>query len=67
MLKFDWELIYRSESQKSFTSRAKVFGGWIIITVVYSGEDDVGNDPISQSMAFIPDCTHSWEVEKNIS
>lgn len=63
---FDWELIY-SRKDRSFTSRAKVIGGWLVQHTEVTNISDDGNEPISNSMVFIPDPFFEWKVEKNLN
>lgn len=54
-----WEFIYRDEYREGWVNhfnRAKVPGGWL----VHSETFDNGN-PVSQSMAFVPDDNHVWQ------
>jgi hypothetical protein len=56
IIQFAWEIIYKNEPCHSqITRRAKVFGGWIVLS-------DTLN---SESMTFVPDPEHLWEVEKD--
>ncbi len=55
-IKFEWELI--CEAHKNDTARAKVFGGWIVRSLTYP------DDRVSESMVFVSDPNHEWEVEK---
>lgn len=60
-IKYEWEMM--DESHKNFTDRAKVFGGWIVRSFTYEiagGEDAKGT---SESMVFVPDPNHEWEIE----
>lgn len=54
-IKFEWEEI-------SFgVHRAKVINGWIISSRSYNHDGIV----ISESMTFIPDLEHKWEIEND--
>lgn len=64
-MELEWEYIYQKHDT-FFTYRAKVFGGWIVKDIVQSTASDNGNTPIAISTVFIPDCTHSWQVEPNL-
>ena len=59
-IKFEWEMV----SNRS--RRAKVFGGWVFHTFDQETESDVDGNAIalSESMVFIPDVNHQWEIEK---
>jgi hypothetical protein len=50
-MKFEWQKI------EKYTRRAKVFGGWIIHSF------DSVEDSLSESMVFIPDPKHEWDLE----
>jgi len=56
---FKWEIISYFEGF-SETKRAKVIGGWIVKCEDYDTE--VGTYAQSQSMIFIADPSHEWEV-----
>jgi len=65
-MKFGGELINTSYSDKiggSNTSRAKVYGGWIVSTDIYTDAKPETNRNINASMVFIPDPEHKWEVD----
>lgn len=56
-----WEQIYASEYRTHISMqfyRAKVFGGWLIHSITI---DD--KTPISESMSFVPDDNHVWQIE----
>lgn len=55
-IKFEWEQIYWVDNEYSHYGifRAKVFGGWLIRGLL--GEGD--------TMTFVPDKNHDWEIEK---
>lgn len=53
-MKFEWEHILVEDY--SITTRAKVFGGWIV-KYQYESSDDFD----SISMVFVPDANHEWE------
>jgi hypothetical protein len=55
-IEFKWEKIHIDEH--SHSSRAKVIGGWIIHTLTESPINNI----ISESMIFIPDQNHEWEI-----
>jgi len=57
VMKFEWERIHFSDAWEFRTSRAKVFGGWLIRC--QSWNDEWGQ---SESMVFIPDPQHQWEI-----
>lgn len=57
-----WEtLSFDNEESGAFVSidRLKVFGGWILKSSSYA----TGFKKITESMAFIPDANHEWEIK----
>lgn len=48
---------FKYEKVKDSTYRAAVFGGWILVSV-----GGIVGDP-KESMVFIPDPNHEWEIE----
>lgn len=65
-IEFRWEQIeYFGDDDLSgmLTSRAKVFGGWILRTVSWNRKDKCQ----SESITFIPDVNHQWVILKPIS
>ena len=59
MMKFEWETIL-SEGDVTWASRtvrARVYGGWIVMTT------STLNYQLSQSSIFVPDPKHKWEVD----
>jgi hypothetical protein len=69
-MKFEWENIFstRDQVQADATFRAKVKGGWIILSknsgAVVDGNDNLSTT-CSQSMVFVPDPNYEWEIEKD--
>ncbi len=61
MNKFEWEVLLNdSDNFSGFnTLRAKVFGGWVLKNMCWDNEYKVQ----SESMAFIPDPNHEWEIK----
>ena len=69
-MKFEWELIYKSEDFVTKTYRAKVIGGWLIRDfqcifvdnhkTLKTGTRDY---TISNAMTFISDPIHEWSIE----
>lgn len=63
-LKFEYEFLHREEGKffVGTTARIKVYGGWALIshTGVCSDEEWKAS---SESMIFIPDPNHEWEIE----
>lgn len=57
---FEWETIYMDEH--SNTCRVKVIGGWIILHIETS--EITGDVQVRQTMQFIPDPFHLWEIEE---
>lgn len=63
-MKFEWESIAGkifSKDEGNITRRAKVIGGWIINHIVWTSKAHAQ----SESMVFIPDPEHKWEIEKD--
>ncbi len=60
-MKFKWEKI-----GETYTSRAKVIGGWIVSHLPRKNQDlfDEG-EPIGIGMVFIPDPKHIWEIDND--
>jgi hypothetical protein len=61
-IKFNWQVI-SGESLDS-TSRAMVIGGWLVSysrTLMFLGENENGS--VSETMVFVPDPNHEWEIE----
>lgn len=54
-----WEEIYNYNDGLigSQMGRMKVLGGWIVKSHTHSG-----NGSMSESMVFVPDITHEWEI-----
>ena len=44
------------------TKRMKVFLGWIVLHYEWLYD---GGEPACESMVFIPDANHKWELEKD--
>lgn len=61
-MKFVWENIY-GNPQWEETARAKVYGGWLVSHTVKGPLDDVGGEPISTSITFVPDDRHLWKID----
>jgi hypothetical protein len=68
-IEFVWEKISstRAESGCDVTIRSKVMGGWLVrsiadkaLCVSKTGDISIAN---SQSMVFVPDPNHEWEIE----
>ena len=59
-IKFEWEEMSQS------VRRAKVIGGWIIQSLwsECGGDNSVA---LAESMVFIPDPEHLWEIEQEES
>lgn len=70
-MKFEWEEIYFSdnyyENVYMETSRAKVIGGWLVRHQMLVDEDREnefeGWTNSQNTMVFIPDPNHEWDVE----
>jgi hypothetical protein len=59
MKPFTWEVLSKSNFEK--IRRAKVPGGWVILHE--SWDEDCG---ACESMVFVADAPHKWEVEKEL-
>lgn len=57
-MKFEWETIYASKGNHHVTTRAKVFGGWLV-----KHRSIPPNSDLIASMVFVPDPNHEWEIE----
>lgn len=57
MKPFTWEVLIKTDWEK--TRRAKVPGGWLVLHE--SWDEAFGQ---CESMAFVADAPHKWEVEK---
>lgn len=66
-IKFEPEVIFYDKRQctKQITSRAKVFGGWLVYNYTYSTVMKNESIHCSESMVFIPDPNHEWEIDKS--
>ena len=53
---FDWQVL--SQEKSGGMSRAKVWKGWIVNSVIAIGEN------VSISSIFIPDENHEWEIDE---
>lgn len=54
---FEWEILECNEKRSIRTARAKVYGGWIVNSCVDK------EALCCESMVFIPDPNHEWEIE----
>jgi hypothetical protein len=75
-MKFEWEEINRvAECNKElnfnridFTSRAKVYGGWMVkhefLWWPTANRMDIPRTVNTESMIFVPDANHEWVIEK---
>lgn len=57
-MRFEWEEIKNLSSHKTY--RAKVFGGWLVSTESY-----LEGERKSESLVFIPDSKHEWEIDED--
>lgn len=70
-MKFEWEQFFTKESESlcGITARAKVIGGWVVLNRTNGAVKSMatGNVSISasESMVFIPDVEHSWEIDND--
>ncbi len=58
-IEFQWKVITWHEGFSN-TSRAKVIGGWLVKNETFDCE--VGTYAQSESMVFVPDINHEWEI-----
>lgn len=75
-MKFSWEEIWNNQDHHFHqdhweeTSRAKVFGGWIVTHITgcdhvnEKDKDDKAWTERRTSLVFVPDPNHEWEIEK---
>ncbi len=69
-MKFEWEQIENTKGNKNITTRAKVFGGWMVkhrIMTSLMSENEKNSTPLqtaSIGLCFIPDPEYKWEIEK---
>ena len=63
-IKFEWEKLHERESKEgngiNTTYRVRVIGGWIVKSVMVAWNKEPA---VSQTMVFIADPEHLWEVE----
>lgn len=70
-IKFEWEQFFNksTDTLACVTARSKVIGGWIIVNRTNGALKSIatGNLSISasESMVFIPDPEHLWEVDND--
>ncbi len=57
-MNFEWVEIDFIEDAEIRTWRAKVIGGWLVRTECW--DKDMGQ---SESMVFLPDLKHEWEIK----
>lgn len=55
-MKFEWEKIYSVIGHATW--RAKIWNGWLVRSEEW--DEDMG---LSESMVFVPDEDHEWEIE----
>jgi hypothetical protein len=62
-MKFEWEIISGEEmgheENGTMTFRAKTIGGWLVNSYTWGGFDQG-----CESMVFVPDAKHEWEITK---
>ena len=66
-MKFKWELLDHMDDldENQMTHRAKVFGGWVLLyTHTEDNSADMKIEVMSNTMTFIPDAKHEWEIEE---
>lgn len=63
-IEWQWELLSQDDGFGCVSSwRAKVIGGWIFKSTWWLNKGKEGNG-ISESMVFIADRDHEWEIVK---
>lgn len=60
-MRFEWETI--KDLPTSNTYRAKVYGGWLVNNVTKYRDERGKPAGQSESMVFVPDPSHKWEIE----
>lgn len=69
-IKFESEIIFEkkngnksnSNTSAASISRRKIIGGWIIKSLtIFRHNKEISS---SESMVFVPDANHEWEIEK---
>jgi hypothetical protein len=65
IISFEWELItnkysFNSDGKSLKTSRAKIFGGWLVLHIQMQHVQ--GQILKSESMTFVPDINHEWKL-----
>ena len=63
-MKFEWEQIDDGLDFGQQTSRAKVWGGWLIKEEIYI-DNDGSFESTHISLAFITDANHEWEIDNS--
>lgn len=60
-MKFEWkQIIFSGDSiQGNQTTRLKVIDGWIVRHTSWNYDVDMRNE----SMVFVPDLNHKWEID----
>lgn len=64
-MKFEWEVLVCGTDNEGgcITHRAKVIGGWIVKNMCWADSPGGKDSPVqSESMVFIPDPNHEWEI-----
>lgn len=57
-MKFEWKYLSGHSQSQSKTMRAKVIGGWVLLHRMI--DEDFGS---SESMVFVSDQGHLWEID----
>ena len=57
-----WEAVFETDGE--YTKRLYVHGGWLVKTVDWFDSNEDSDSSVSTSICFVPDPTHSWEINK---
>jgi len=65
---YTYKMVFKWQSMDEYTSRAPVFGGWIVKTLedVYHYHEAMGNQyhmDFRISTVFVTDPNHNWKVD----
>lgn len=68
-MNFEWEQIENTKANKNITTRAKVFGGWIVkhrmmtSLMTENEKDKTSLQTATVGLCFVPDPDHQWRIE----
>lgn len=65
-MKFEWELIFKSDDKVTETWRAKTFGGWLVkdFNCIYTDDDTTRRYSTCEALSFISDPEYKWNITK---